>query len=147
MTLVVRFTAVVAQKAHRVALGNVLGASRHELLDTVPERRDGLKILVQAEYKAVLFVVFLHVSERVKGDVAEQLDAGLDAPVELIVEHQRVAEEEARLVAAHVTVTLRISVDDLAFLHVLTHGLGLVLVDPFGVRPMVVGNHPVVRCS
>lgn len=147
MTLVVCFSAIVTQEAHRVAFGNVLGASGHELLDAIPERGNGIKILVQAEHKAVLFVVLLHVSERVKGNVAEELDAGLHTPVVLIVEHQWMAEEEARLIAAHVAVALRISVDDLAFLHVLTHFLGLVLIDPVGVRPMLFGDYSVVSCS
>lgn len=147
VALVVCFPAIVTQKAHRVIFGNVLGAIGHELFDAVPERGNGIKILVQAEHKAVLFVVLLHVSERVKGNVAEQLDAGFHAPVVLIVEHQWVAEEEARLIAAHVAVALRISVDDLAFLHVLTHFLGLVLIDPLGVRPMVFGDYSVVSRS
>lgn len=43
-------------------------------------------------------------AENVVVDVAEEVDVGLDAPVEVVVEEARVAVEEAGVPAAHVPV-------------------------------------------
>jgi hypothetical protein len=145
VAVVVRLAIVVADELHRVALDNVLGERLGKVLCGGPEGGDGLNVLVQAEDEAVLFLVAGHELERVVVDVAEHLDAGLDAPVPLVVEHQGVAEEEARLVAAHVAVADGVAVDDLLLLHFVAHTGGLVLVDPLGEGPVLLGD-PAVLC-
>lgn len=115
----------------------------HVGLDTVPQSWDRLDVLVQTQHETVLLLVVRHKLESIVFDVAEQLDARLDTPVPLVLEHERVLEEEARLVATHVSVADRITIDDLTPSHVLTNGLGLVLVDPFWERPVLLWNKSV----
>lgn len=140
MAMVVGLSVIVAEPLHRVALDNVLRVSRCEILDGVPESGDCLDVLVQAEGEAVLLLVLGHELESVIFDVAEELDTGLNAPVPLIVHHQRVAEEKARFITAHVPVTDGVAVDDLLLLHLLTDLGGLVLVNPLGEGPMLLGD-------
>lgn len=140
MAVVVGRAIVVTQKGHRVALDNVLGVVLGEILCRIPEGRDGLDVFVQAEGKAVLLLVIGHELESIVVDIAVQLDAGLDAPVPFVVEHQWVAEEEARLVAAHVPVADGITVDDFLLLHFITNSGSLLLVNPLGEGPMLFGN-------
>jgi hypothetical protein len=140
MALVVRLTAIVTKELHRVVLGDVLRVVFGEILCGVPQGRNGLDVLVQAEGEAVLLLLVGHELERVVVDVAVQLDAGLDPPVPFVVEHQRVAEEEAGFVAAHVPVADRVAVDDLLLLHLLADPGGLVLVNPLRERPMLLGD-------
>lgn len=147
MTVIVRCATVIAQELHRVALDDVLGMSRHELAHAVPKRRDGLDILVQTEDEAVLLAVIAHVLEGVVVDVAVKLDAGLDAPVPFELVHQLVAEEEARLEAAHVSVADRVPVNDLLFRHIFPHLARLFLIDEVGKRPMLGWDLAVVRLA
>lgn len=147
MAFVVGLSAIVTQKLHRVIFSDMLRVVLHELFDAVPEGRDGLVVLIQTQHETVLFVVLLHVSERVEADVAVQLDAGLNTPVVLKLLHQFVPEEEPGLVTAHVPVADRVTVDDLALLHVLPNLPGLLLVDPFRVRPMLRGDQTIVRLA
>ena len=140
MAVVVCLSVVLADPLHRVALDNVLRVGGCEVLDGVPESGDRLDVFVQAEREAILLLVISHVFESVVVDVAEQLDAGLDAPVPFVVHHQWVAEEKARLVPAHVPVADGVAVDDLLLLHLLTDLGGLILVNPFGERPMLLGD-------
>jgi hypothetical protein len=140
MAVVVGLAPVVAEELHRVVLDDVLREVLGEVLGSIPKRRNGLDVLVQAEGEAVLLLVVGHVLEGIVVDVAEQLDAGLHAPVPLVVEHQGMAEEEARLVAAHVPVADGVAVDDLLLLHLLAHLGGLVLVNPLGEGPMLLGD-------
>jgi hypothetical protein len=147
MAVVVCLTAIVTEKLHRVVLDNVLREVLGKVLGSVPKRRDGLDVLVQAEGEAVLLLVVGHVLERVVFDVAKQLYARLHAPVPLVVEHQGMAEEEARFITAHVSVADRVTVDDLLLLHLLTDLGGLVLVNPLGKRPMLLGDFSVLGLS
>lgn len=147
MALVVGLSAVITQEVDRVSIDDVLGVVAHELLHAVPQGRDGVVVFVKTEHETVLLVVLLHEAEGVKGNIAVELDAGLHAPIVLVVHHQRVAEKEARLVTAHVSIALRVAVDDLLLAHVVAHLLRLVLVDPFGVRPVLVGDDAVMRVS
>ena len=118
-----------------------------ELLDAVPKSRDGLDIFVETEHEAVLLLILGHEAEGVVVDVAEELDARLDAPVPLVVHHQWLAEEEAGLEAAHVAVADGVAVDDLALGHVLADLLRLVLVDEIREGPVLLGDLAVVRLS
>lgn len=140
MAVVVVFTTVVTQELHRVVGRNVLGVVLHELLGALPQRRNGSWVLVQTENEAVLLALLGHQTEGVVVDVAVELDGGLHSPVVFVVHHQRLAEEEARLEAAHVAVGNRITVDDLALTHVFANLFGLVLVDPLGERPVLLGD-------
>ena len=140
VAVVVGLTAVVTKELHAVVLDNVLGVVLGEVLGGVPEGRNGLDVFVKTEGEAVLLLVVGHELEGVVVDVAVELDAGLDAPVPLVVEHQGMAEEEARLVAAHVSVADGVAVDDLLLLHRFADLGGLVLVNPFGEGPVLFGN-------
>ena len=144
VALVVGLTAVLTDKVHGVAAGNVLGMVLHKLLDAIPQGRDRLVVLVQTDDKTVLLVVFLHKAEWVMAHVAEELNAGLHAPVVLVVHHERMAEEEAGLVAAHMAIALRITVDDILATHLLSHRSGLVLVNPLWIGPVLFGNLAIV---
>lgn len=147
MTFVVSFSTVITQEVHGVSGCKMFRVVARELLHTIPQSRDSVNVLVQTKHKTVFLVVLLHVSERIKGNVTEQLDAGLNPPVELVVLQQRMTEEKSRLVAAHVTVALRVSVDDFLLSHLLPGLLRLLLVNPFGVRPVLLRNDPVVCIS
>lgn len=116
----------------------------HELLHAIPESRNSIEIFIQTQNEAILLVVFLHESERVEADVTEQFNAGLHAPIILVVQHQRVPEEESGLVTAHVSVTLGIAVNDFPLAHVLTHLFGLLLIDPLRIRPMFFWNNAIM---
>lgn len=140
MAVVVRLSIVLADPLQRVSVDNVLGVYRGEVLDSIPQRGDGLDVFVQAEGEAVLLLVVGHELERVVVDVAVQLDAGLDAPVPLVVQHQGVAEEEAGLVTAHVPVADGVAVDDLLLLHFLADLGSAILVDEVGERPVLLGD-------
>ena len=116
---------------------DVLRVILDELLDTVPKSWDGLDVLVQAEDEAVLLPVFLHESEWVVVDVAEQLNARLHTPVVFEVHHHRMTEEKAGFIPTHVPVTDRVAVDDLPLPHVFTNSLCLFLVDPLWETPVL----------
>lgn len=147
MAVVVCLSTVVAEEAHRVVLDNVLGVVLHELLGTIPQRGDGLNIFVQAQHKAVLLAVLLHEAEGIVVDIAEQLDAGLNTPVVVVVHHQWLAEEEARLKPTHVAVADAVSVDNLPLGHVLANLLGLLLIDVRGERPVLRRDLAIVRLA
>lgn len=144
MALVVGLTTVVTEEGHGVVVGNVLGVVGHELLGALPEGRDGVNVLVKTENEAVFLALLGNDTEGVVVDITEELDGGLNAPVVLVVHHQRLAEEKSRLESAHVTVADGVSVDDLSLLHVLTNLLGLVLVNPLREGPMLLGDQTVV---
>ncbi len=101
----------------------------HELLRTVPERRNRLHVFVEAEYETILLLIIRHVFERVVGDVAVQLNTWLNAPVPLVLLHDFLAEEEARLESTHMSIALRVAVDDLSMCHVFSDSGSLFLVD------------------
>lgn len=147
MTLVVGLSTVVTQEIHRVTRGNMLGVVAHKLLHAIPQSRDSVEVLVQTQHKTVFLVVLLHKPERVHGEVTEQLDARLHPPVEFVVHHQRMTEEKSRLIATHMPVALRVAVDDFLLSHLLPGLLGLLLVNPLGIGPVLLGDGPVVCCS
>lgn len=147
MTLVVALATIITEEVHGVVLGKVLGMVLHELLGAVPEGRDGLNVLVQAENEAVLLLLLVHDTERIVVDIAVKLDGGLDTPVVVVVEHQFLAEEESRLESAHVAVADGITIDNLALGHVFADLLCLLLIDPFGERPVLLGDQPVVSLA
>lgn len=138
--MVVGVTPIVAQETHRVALDNVFRVILDEFLGAVPKSRDGLHILVQTQHETVLLSIIRHVLESIVVDVAEEFNAWLHSPVPLIVQHQFLSEEEARLESAHVSVAYGISVDDLALCHILTNLARLVLIDVFWEGPVLLGN-------
>lgn len=137
VAVVVGLAVVVAEEGHGVVLGNVLGELLHEALDTVPQSGDRLDVFVQTQHERVLLAIIGHELERVVIDVTEELNAGLDAPVPLVVKHQLVTEEEARLVATHVAVADGVAVDDILLLHLIAHLGRLGSVDPRREGPLV----------
>lgn len=147
MTLVVGLATIVTEEVHGVVLGKVLRVVLHELLGAVPEGRDGLNVLVQAENEAVLLLLLVHNTERIVVDIAVKLDGGLNTPVVVVVEHQFLAEEKSRLESAHVAVADGITVDNLALGHVFTDLLGLLLINPLGERPVLLGDQTVVSLA
>ena len=147
VTFVVSLSTVITQKVHGVSGCKMFRVVAREFLHTIPQSRDSVNVLIQTKHKTVFLVVLLHVSERIKGNVTEQLDAGLNPPVELVVLQQRMTEEKSRLIAAHVTIALRVSVNDFLLSHLLPGLLCLLLVNPFGVRPVFLRDDPIVRIS
>lgn len=147
VAVVVGVAAVIGKEAHRVALDNVLRVILHPLLGALPQSGDSLDVLVQRKSETVLLLVVGHEFESVVVNVAEELNAGLNTPVPLVIEHQGVAEEEAGLVATHVSVTDRVSVDDFSGGHVGADLGGLVLVNPLGERPMLLGDFAILCVS
>lgn len=147
MALVVVLPTIIAQETHGIVLRDMLGVVLHELLHAIPERRDGVNILVQTQDKAVFLIVVLHVTERIKADIAEQFDAGFHTPVEFVVHHQGVAEEEARLITAHVSIALRVTVDNIPLSHVLPSFRCLFLINPFRIGPVLGRDNTVGRCT
>src|SRR5690242_2732190 len=144
VAVVVGLAVVVADELHGVVLSNVLGEALGEVLGSFPESRDGLDIFVQTEGEAVLFLVLSHELEGIVINVAMHLDAGLNAPVPFVVEHQGVTEEETGLVATHVPVADGVAIDDLLLLHLLTNLCGLVLVNPLREGPVLLGDFAVL---
>lgn len=118
-----------------------------ELLHTIPESGNSLHVLVERQHERVLLLLLGHELEWVVGNVTVELDAGLHTPVPLILEHDFVAEKEARLVSAHVPVADAVSIDDLAFVHVLAHLLRLFLINPFGKAPVLLVNLSISRSA
>lgn len=138
--MVVGVSAIVTQKSHRVILGDMLRMSLHELLGAVPEGRDSLHVFVQTQNETVLLLVGLHEFENIVIDVAVELNAWLNSPVVLVVEHQRLAEEEPRFESAHMAITDGISVNDLLRGHVLPNLSSFILIDVFWKRPVLLRN-------
>ena len=140
MAVVVGLATVIGKETHRVTTNNVLGKLLDVVLGAIPESGNGFDIFVERKGETVLLVVVGHELESVVLDVAEQLDAGLNTPVPLVLEHQGVAEEETGLVATHVSVGDGVSVDDLSGSHVGADLCSLVLVNPLGERPVLLGD-------
>ena len=104
MTVVVCLAIVITQETHRVISSDVLGVLLHERFRAVPQRWNRFDILVQAQHKAVLLLVILHVFEWIIVNVTKQLNARLNPPVVLELIHERMSEEEARLETAHMPI-------------------------------------------
>lgn len=139
---VIIFAIVIADKSHQVVFGKVFGVLSHELLDAIPETRNGVLILVQRYNEAVFLFLGAHESEGVLRNVTEVLDVWLDSPVVIVVFQQVVAEEEAGFVATHMAVTDRAAVNHT--LHFLA-GLGsLVLINPRRETPVLLGYFAVM---
>lgn len=132
MTPVVGLAIIIRDPLQGIVRGDVFRVLLHEFLDRIPQRGDGFDILVQTDHEAVLFAVVGHPLESVVLDVAEEFDAWLDAPVPLVLKHQRMLEKEARLIATHVSIADGVAVDDLTSTHVFTCFLSLRLVDEVG---------------
>lgn len=133
MAVVVCFSTVIADEFHGIPLGDMLRVATCELLHAIPQGRNGRCILIQTDDKAVLLFVLLHEAERIRVDITVELNARLNAPVVLKVHHERVAEEETRLITAHMAVTLGAAVNNLLAVHFLSRFFGLVLVDPLWI--------------
>ena len=145
MTPVVIHTPIITDKAHRVSGSNMLGMISNKILDTIPQRRNCLRVLVQTQDEAILFVALLHDTKRIKRNITKQTDTRLDAPIVLVVLHQRMPIKEASLEPTHESIALRVAVDDLSRAHVLSNLLGLALVDPIRVGPVLLGDEAVKR--
>lgn len=115
-----------------------------KLLGAVPQCWDGLDVFVQAENETVLFLVVLHILERIVMNITEQFDARFDPPVVFELVQQRMAEKEAGFKSTHVSVAHGVTVDDLSPTHILTNSLRLLLVNPRRERPMFHWNLSVV---
>lgn len=147
MAVIVGIASIVTEISHRVTLHNMFGVVLHELLHTIPQRRDSLNVLVQAQHETVLLSVVCHVLESIVVDVAKQLDAWLNTPIPLVVQHQLLLEEESRFKAAHVPITNRVSVDDLPLGHILSDLCCLVLINVVWEGPVLLGNLSIMCCA
>ena len=84
VAVVVGRTVVLGEPPHAVLVRDVLREEGGEVFHAVPERGDGLAVLVEGEHEGVFFAVLRHVGKGVVADVAEEFDGGLDAPVVLV---------------------------------------------------------------
>lgn len=144
MAFVVGLATVITDELHRVVFRNVLWVILHKLLHATPETGNSRFILVETDDEAVLLVILLHEAERVGAYVTEEFDAGLNTPVVFVVHHQRVAEKEARLIAAHVSIALGATVDNFLPIHFLASIGRLILVDPVGIGPVLLRDQAIV---
>ena len=147
VAVVVCLAAVVGEEVHGVSRCDVLRVVLHELLDAVPEGWDSLNVLVKRQHERVLLAVVSHELESIIVDIAEQFHARLHTPIPLIVEHQLLLKEEARLKATHMAIRYRITIDDLPLLHILTDLLRLLLINMWRERPVLLWNLSIVRLS
>lgn len=147
MAVVIRLATIVRKEPKRVVLDDMLRVVLHKLLDAIPQSGNGLDVLVQAKNKAVLLALLVHQAEGVVVNITEQLDAWLHTPVVVVVHHKRLAEEEARLETTHMTVADRVTVDNLALLHVLANPACLVLVDVRRKRPVFLRDLTIMRSA
>lgn len=147
MAFVVGIAVIITQEFERVIWGKMLRVLLHEFLYTVPESWDSLDILVQADHEAVLLLVLYHEFEWIIVHIAEEFNARLNSPVPFVVQHQWLAEEEARLKSAHVSVAYRITIDNLPLRHVFSDLARLVLIDPWWERPVLFLDLAVMSCT
>ena len=147
MTVVVRLPAIVTQKSHRVAFGDMFWMRFRKVLHAIPQLRNRLRILVETQDETVFLPVVAHVPEGIVVDVAEEIDAWLHTPVPFKLIQQRVAEKEARLEAAHVSVADGVSVDDLPLRHLFPDLARLLLIDEVGEGPVFCRNLAIMSLS
>lgn len=143
MTKVISITTIITDKFHRISRNDMLRMIGHKLLHTIPQRRDSLPVLVQAQHKTILLIPFLHDMEGVKREITKVFSSRLDPPVELIIQHQRVSKKEARLVSTHEPITLGTAVDSPLIGHLHSNVLGLILIDPVRVGPLILRDEAV----
>ena len=74
MALVVSVTTIVTEETHGIARGNVFREVLDELLGAIPEGRNSVDVLVQAQNEAVLLLVLGHESEGIVVNIAVQLN-------------------------------------------------------------------------
>lgn len=94
MTPVVSLPTVIAQEAHRVVCREILRIFADKLLDGVPQGRNRLDVLVEGDCEAIHLALVLHDQEWVVGNVTEELDRRLDAPVVIVARQQWVTVKE-----------------------------------------------------
>ncbi|KAH3681426.1 hypothetical protein WICPIJ_007583 [Wickerhamomyces pijperi] len=141
---VVRGTAVVGDEVHQTVLVQEPRVLLEELLGGLPQRWNGLDVLVEGNGEPVLLAVVLHELENIVVNVTVDSDVWLHSPVVVVVHHQLVSVEEPGLVAAHVSVRDGVPVDDLLLLHRFSRGSSLVQVDPFREGPVLLWNQTVL---
>ena len=105
--IMVRSCFIVDQPPHRVVLVEVFGVRGEEFQRLKPERRDGIRGVVEVDVEAVGFIVVGHVAENVIVDVAEEFDLRLDAPVVFCVREGGMMVEHAGVPAAHLVVRFK----------------------------------------
>lgn len=144
MAHVVALSSITTDEVQAIIVHNMLRMIFNKLLRTIPERRHCLLILVHADHKAILPPLIAQNLERVIRDIAVILDIGFHAPIVIIIQHQRVSEEEPRLIAAHVSIALGASIDDFALLHVLSRRGSFLLINPAWKVPVFLRDTTVV---
>lgn len=133
MAQIIRIATVIAYEIQVVILCDVLWELVDEFLGSLPEGLDSCLVLWQTNDEAVLLVIVPHELEGVEMNVTEVFYAGLYTPIVVKLKHEFVSEKESRLIAAHVPVAFRVSVNDFFSLHRLPGFRSLVLVDPVWV--------------
>jgi hypothetical protein len=94
---------IVHQEIHGVPRSHELWVFATELFGCFPECGDGFNVFGEGHDKRVDFVVFAHKSEGVVGDGTVKVDVGFYAPVPGVFEEEGVTEEEARVIATHMS--------------------------------------------
>jgi hypothetical protein len=125
-----RPSSTIRQPHHRIVVMQILWMLRDEFSGFGPESRDRLRRIVEIDCEAVGFVVICHEAEYVVIDVAEEMDLGFYAPVELHVCQRRVLVEKAAVPAAHLVVGFHASVLNIVLLQYLRRFFEQLVVDP-----------------
>lgn len=147
MAVVIGATLIITQEAHRVTLHNMFGVLIHKPLYHVPERGDRLHIFVQTDHKTVFLPVFGHECERIVMKVAIKVNTWFDSPIPLVIQQQRLTEEESGFKSAHKSICDRVPVNDFLFCHFLADLARFILVNPFRDGPVFLRNSSILRLS
>ena len=105
----------IRQPLHRIIFMKYFRMPRHKLHGLGPKGSNRLRRIVKVDREAVGLVVVRHVAEDVVIDIAEEMDFGLDAPVELCVFECWVFVEETTIPAAHLVVGFHGPILDVLF--------------------------------
>ena len=87
MAMIVAGTTIITEKCHRVIFGDMLWEFLCEIFDCIPQSWDSLNVLIQAQNEAVFFPIVGHELESVIINVTEKLNAWLDTPIPLVIQH------------------------------------------------------------
>jgi hypothetical protein len=127
---------IVAEHFQRILWMNNLLILFYEFFNSIPESRDGLDIFWDHNCKPIILVVGLHEYKWIVINVTGKLYPWLYSPVVVIFLKERMAEEESRIVATHVTVWQRSAVDNISLFHAFSCFVSLGYVYPARIAPV-----------
>lgn len=103
---------------------------RNELCGLGPQGRNRCRRIIKIDRKAVRLVMVRHVSEDVVIYVAEEMNLGLDSPVELHIRKRRMFIEKTAVPSAHLMVRFHAAILNIVLLKNLCRFLEELLIYP-----------------